>query len=227
MDLWVLRSLVDSALPGSGALSAAIVDGADVPVADRQRLATRLGLPEVVFVDDASSHAVRVFTPKRERPFAGYPLMATAWLLDDVGHSNGIMHVPAGRVTVRRSAPAEVTMHYPVAWQVYRTYEEFASVEELEELPSWTDATVRWAWESRAAGTVRARFTIPDHPPAEGVSVGIAATLAVEVGLPLILRLGNNALCFAAPRSDGTVEVRGTVLLERVESISGHAVSTP
>ena len=48
----------------------------------RQKIvATDLGFSETVFVDDPETGELRIFTPTTELPFAGHPLVGTAWLL--------------------------------------------------------------------------------------------------------------------------------------------------
>ena len=74
--------------------------GAAVPPERRQAVAADLGLSETVFVDDAGSGTIRIFTPAEELDFAGHPSVGTAWLLGDV-HA---LRPPAGEVPVRRDA---------------------------------------------------------------------------------------------------------------------------
>ena len=74
------------------------LDGAAVPPERRQAVAADLGLSETVFVDDAGSGRVRIFTPAEELDFAGHPSVGTAWLLGDIR----FLRPPAGEVAVRR-----------------------------------------------------------------------------------------------------------------------------
>src|SRR5690242_19829802 len=58
-------------------------DGAAFPdQASRQALARELGLSETVFVDDPQDGDVDIYTPGLRLPFAGYPLIGVAWLLE-------------------------------------------------------------------------------------------------------------------------------------------------
>lgn len=52
-----------------------------------QEIAADLGFSETVFVDRQPGEVpvVRIFTPAMELPFAGHPLVGTAWLLDVLG----------------------------------------------------------------------------------------------------------------------------------------------
>src|SRR3954447_23151132 len=83
---------------GSGGNALAVfLDGAEVPLDRRQAVAADLGLSETVFVDDARTGAIRIFTPAEELDFAGHPSVGTAWLLDV-----DTLRPPAGDVPVRR-----------------------------------------------------------------------------------------------------------------------------
>ena len=52
-----------------------------------QAIAAELGFSETVFVDwpEGASPFVRIFTPGGELPFAGHPLVGTAWVLNTMG----------------------------------------------------------------------------------------------------------------------------------------------
>ena len=70
-----------------------------------QEVATDLGFSETVFADwrdDARPAQLRIFTPAAEIPFAGHPLVGTAWVYAMVGPGGpGVMECPAGVVTYR------------------------------------------------------------------------------------------------------------------------------
>lgn len=76
--------------------------------ADMQAIATDLGFSESVFIDWCDSDAnpsVRIFTPVSELPFAGHPLVGSAWLLDALGpgmpgsRSTGLIETGVGTVS--------------------------------------------------------------------------------------------------------------------------------
>src|SRR3712207_2403526 len=84
-----------------GNLLGVFLDGSAVSPGERQRTAAALGFSETVFVDDAVRGAVRIFTPGAELPFAGHPLVGTAWLLAQEGPGATVLRPPAGEVPVR------------------------------------------------------------------------------------------------------------------------------
>ena len=52
-----------------------------------QTIASELGFSETVFIDwmDGGTPHVRIFTPAIEMPFAGHPLVGSAWVLESLG----------------------------------------------------------------------------------------------------------------------------------------------
>lgn len=71
-----------------------------------QRIATDLGFSETVYVDWADPTTVpflRIFTPGSELPFAGHPLVGTAWIMSELGPSAGsTLECGIGEVAYRR-----------------------------------------------------------------------------------------------------------------------------
>ena len=64
---------------------AVLLDAEHLDTADMQAIAQEFNHPETVFVSAASDPAhrarIRIFTPRRELPFAGHPTVGTAVLL--------------------------------------------------------------------------------------------------------------------------------------------------
>ncbi|NNC93151.1 MAG: PhzF family phenazine biosynthesis protein [Acidimicrobiia bacterium] len=75
--------------------------GLDAP--SMQRIASDLGFSETVFIswppDDIPR--LRIFTPAAELPFAGHPLVGTAWVLNHLGPGAATMQIQIGEVTVQ------------------------------------------------------------------------------------------------------------------------------
>lgn len=99
--------------PLSGNPLAVVMDSADLNTKDMQSIAAEFNLSETVFVrpPERNSHKaeLRIFTPKRELPFAGHPTIGTAILLaalDDLGVGEGVSFDVQEKLGV---IPCEVT----------------------------------------------------------------------------------------------------------------------
>ena len=192
-----------------------ILDGASVPAAARQRVAADLGFSETVFVDDAASGALRIFTPAVELPLAGHPLVGTAWLLAHTGAAVDTLRPPAGDVPTW--AEGELT------WIRART--EWATLYDVAQLPAPADVdafsvpggdamVAVWAWDDEAAGRVRARVFPNGIGIEEDEATGAAALqLGALIGRDIVIRQGAGAELHARPGADGAVAVGGRVAL--------------
>ncbi|NYE40458.1 PhzF family phenazine biosynthesis protein [Streptomyces fulvorobeus] len=188
-------------------------EGAAYPdEASRQKLARTLGFSETVFVDDPERGRVDIYTPGTRLPFAGHPLVGTAWLLD-----LEVLELPVGDVFARQDGEFTWISARP-EWVPPRTLERYASAAQVEALtgpPPGEGWLYVWAWEDEAAGRVRARaFPRRGDGIAEDEATGAAALLlSSALGRALNIRQGRGSQILAAPAPDGTVEVGGRVLL--------------
>jgi predicted PhzF superfamily epimerase YddE/YHI9 len=216
--LHVLRVFVGDGGAGGNPLGV-FLDGGEVPEDDRQGIATDLGFSETVFVEDSEQGRLRIFTPKEELPFAGHPLVGTAWLLASEGFDVPTLRPPAGEVPVRVEGDVTFIAGRP-EWAPPFEHIELASpagVEALTGPPDGHDLVGVWAWEDEEAGYVRARvFPVRlgiDEDEATGAH---AVRLAARLGQTIIIRQGEGSLIFADPQPDGTVEIGGRTELVEV-----------
>lgn len=95
--------------PMSGNPLGVVLDAEDWPEERMQALAAELGLSETVFVlqphDPGHAARLRIFTPARELPMAGHPVVGTAWVLATSGRmgSRGLLETGVGPLEVRVS----------------------------------------------------------------------------------------------------------------------------
>ncbi len=215
--LHVLRVFVGDGGAGGNPL-AVFLDGGEVPEGERQGVAADLGFSETVFVEDPDQGRLRIFTPKEELPFAGHPLVGTAWLLASEGFEVPALRPPAGEVLVRTEDGLTFICGKP-EWAPPFEHIELGSPCEVEARAGPPEAPPPpgvWAWEDEEAGYVHARvFPVRlgiDEDEATGAH---AVRLAARLKREITIRQGEGSLIFADPRPDETVEIGGhTELVE-------------
>ncbi|MGB3683733.1 MAG: PhzF family phenazine biosynthesis protein [Rubrobacteraceae bacterium] len=212
-ELHVLKVFVGDEGAGGNPLGV-FLDGGDVPEAERQRVAADLGFSETVFVDDPETGELRIFTPETELPFAGHPLVGTAWLLAKKRSEVAALRPPAGEVSARLDGEVAFITGRP-EWAPPFEHVELespAAVELLEGPPEGHDLVGVWAWEDEPAGYLRARVFVPLFGIDEDEATGAhAVRLAARLGREVLIRQGVGSLISARPNEDGTVEIGGLV----------------
>ncbi|WP_326583260.1 PhzF family phenazine biosynthesis protein [Streptomyces sp. NBC_00481] len=194
--------------------------------AERQEFAAKLGFSETVFVDDPERGVIDIYTPSLRLPFAGYPCVGAAWLLDVPE-----LVTPAGVVGARLDGEFSWIEAMP-EWAPPRTFRQYASAAEVDDLrvpepgersemgvppdEVW-GGIYAWAWEDEAAGRVRARaFPGRGDGIDEDEATGAAALqLTAQLGRALNITQGTGSQILTAPQPHGWVEVGGRVFLER------------
>lgn len=205
---------------GCGNPLGVFLDGGEVPAERRQAVAHELGFSETVFVDDRVGATCRIFTPGLELPFAGHPMVGTAWLLIREGESAPVLRPPAGEIEVRRED--ELTFvaaraEWSPPWEL-RHLDAPAAVDALEEpAPEQGSLPYFWAWEDEAAGIVRSRcFSLEDGIGEDEATGSAAIVLCAELGRQLTIHQGEGSLLYARALGEGRAEVGGRVVLDEV-----------
>ncbi|MFC9929870.1 PhzF family phenazine biosynthesis protein [Streptomyces sp. NPDC127190] len=193
---------------------------------DRQALAAKLGFSETVFVDDPERGVIDIYTPGVRLPFAGYPCVGAAWLLDVPE-----LVTPAGVVGARLDGEFS-WIEARAEWVPPRTLRQYATAAEVDALqvpppgersemgvpPDEVWGRIyAWAWEDEAAGRVRARgFPGRGDGVEEDEATGAAALLLTDrLGRALNITQGKGSQLLTAPQPHGWVEIGGRVVLER------------
>ena len=215
--LHVLRVFTDER-GEHGNLLGVFLDGGEVSRTERQSISAELGFSETVFVDDADRGEIQIFTPAAEIPFAGHPVVGTAWLLAEARRPVEVLRPPPGEVPVRRQGPvtfAEAHAEWCPDFD-YIQQPDAAAIEALDPGAAQGD-DFHWAWIDREAGTIRARGFYPGWGIPEDEATGSAVlALAVALDRPIEARQGVGSLIRARSLGEGRGEVGGTVsLVER------------
>ncbi len=213
-ELHVLKVFVGEDGTGGNPLGV-FLDGFAVRESVRQEVAARLGFSETVFVDDVERGEVRIFTPAAELPFAGHPLVGTAWLLVREGFEVPTLRPPAGEVSVRKEGEAVFVTGQP-EWAPAFDHVELASPEKVDALagpPGGRDLVGVWAWEDKEAGRVRVRVFVPQLGVEEDEATGAyAVRLCALLGQEISIRQGEGSRILARPSLSGAVEFGGHVV---------------
>jgi predicted PhzF superfamily epimerase YddE/YHI9 len=217
-ELHVLRVFCDPEGGGGNPLGV-FLDGGEVAEGDRQAFAADLGFSETVFVEDAGTGELRIFTPAEELAFAGHPLVGSAWLLARERETVDRLRPPAGEVPVRREAETTFIAGRP-EWAPGFEFVQVGSPDEVDRLegpPPGKDMAGVWAWLDEQAGVVRERVFAADVGIPEDEATGAAAVLlGAQLARPLDIRQGKGSRIVATPLENGMVEIGGLVELDGV-----------
>jgi predicted PhzF superfamily epimerase YddE/YHI9 len=195
------------------------LEGAEVPGSERQAAAAAIGFSETVFVDEAATGKVRIFTPTVELPFAGHPLVGTGWLLARERQPVSVLRPPAGEVHTRLEGDLAVVAGRPEWAPPFRWFElgSPAEVEALGGAPEGHDLAGAYAWAGD--GVVRARVFPARFGIDEDEATGAAALLlGALLDRDFELRQGRGSVIAVHPRQDGLVEIGGRVRLDEVRA---------
>ncbi len=192
------------------------LDGDAVAGESRQEVAADLAFSETVFVDDPERGEIEVFTPQVEIPFAGHPMVGTAWLLERERGAVSVLRPPAGEVPVRVTEEWTYAAGRP-DWTPPFQFIELDSpsaVEALEGPPRSGVEVGMWAWIDEEAGVIRERvFAEPFGIPEDEATGAAAIALTARLGRPLDIRQGRGSRIVTRPLDDGMVEIAGRVVL--------------
>lgn len=221
-ELHVLRVFCDAEWSFGNPLGV-FLDGAEVPEERRQGVAAELGFSETVFVDDAASGRIRIFTPGYELPFAGHPTVGTAWLLAKEREPVTVLRPPAGEVEVRVDGGrtfVAARAEWSPDWKLIEMSDALA-VEEATGPPEGESLAYLWAWVDEPEGTVRSRCFSLDDGIGEDEATGSAAiVLATALDREIEIRQGRGSRLDARALGEGRAEVGGRVVLDEVREFA-------
>jgi len=221
----VLRVFTGASGSGGNAL-AIFCEGSAAPAGERQAVAADLGFSETVFVDDLSTGLVAIFTPTLELPFAGHPLVGTAWLLDSQGTPLDTLRPPAGDVPARVERGRAYVAARP-EWAPPFEWVELGSPEEVDALagpPGGHDLI--GAYARLGEGRVRARVFPLRLGIVEDEATGAAAVrLGALLGGRFTIEQGRGSVIEVRTRDDGFVEIGGRTVLDEVRDYSASGVT--
>lgn len=127
----------------------AVVLGADLLTDDEmQKIATWMNLSETTFVQSShkADYRLRIFTPKRELPFAGHPSVGSAYALREAnarygGKKSLVQECGAGLVPIRVGDNGEIFIRVPTP-EILATIVDQAALRAAMGNHSWADPVV-------------------------------------------------------------------------------------
>jgi predicted PhzF superfamily epimerase YddE/YHI9 len=208
---------------GGGNPLGVFLEGKSVPADRRQGVAADLAFSETVFVDDAERGEIRIYTPAVEIPFAGHPVVGTAWLLERERGGVPVLRPPAGEVPVRSDGEWTYAAGRP-EWAPEFEFVQLGSPADVDALDGSprSDAEVgMWAWIDEDRGVLRERvFAEPFGIPEDEATGAAAVALSARLGRPLDIRQGKGSRIVTRLLDDGMVELAGRVALTEVRDYS-------
>lgn len=218
--LHILRVFCDDR-ERAGNLLGVFPDGGAVPAAQRQEIARQLGFSETVFVLDLDTASLEIYTPARELPFAGHPLVGTAWLLGADNPDLSVLRPPAGEVRIEvheRLVWVHARAEYSPHWDSVRL-DTAESVLELKGPPGDLGHVQAWAWQDEEAGVVRARvfaeqYGVPEDPATGSAAIVLCAALGRELRI-IQGQAGMESEIRVRPLADGWFALGGRVVVDR------------
>jgi predicted PhzF superfamily epimerase YddE/YHI9 len=213
--LHVLRVFVGDDNAG-GNLLGVFLDGGQVPPPSRQQVARALGFSETVFVDEASTGELRIFSPAVELPFAGHPLVGTGWLLARERAPVDVLNPPAATVPIWERGGFTWIRARPEDAPAFDLVEleDAAAVDRYPVPEQGNEMLAVWAWRDEGRGEVRARVFVGAVGVTEDEASGAAAVgLVAHLGRSVRIHQGEGSLLLAHPGEGGTVDVGGRVEL--------------
>ncbi|OCB29425.1 hypothetical protein A9X02_28210 [Mycobacterium malmoense] len=226
IDVTVLRVFTDR--DGNFGNPLGVVDAGQVEPGDRQRLATRLGYSETVFVDlpapgSTTAHAT-IYTPLVQIAFAGHPTVGASWWLREQGTPINTLQVTAGIVQVGYAADS-TSISARSEWAPEVALQEFDSADDLlaADPGDFPDDTAHylWAWTDRNAGSLRARMFAANLGVPEDEATGSAAMRITDyLSRDLHITQGKGSIIETTWNAEGWVGVAGRVVNDGVTHLN-------
>lgn len=225
-EIHVVRVFTDEQ-GGHGNPLGVVLESSGLSDERRQAIARELGFSETVFVDDVERAQLRIFTPDRELPLAGHPLVGTSWLLSQVTgrQVETLRPLRASNVDTWSDATGVTWVRARIAdappWRLV----QMQTPGEVDSLPfpppPEHDGCEFWAWQDEPEGRVRARFFAPSYGVPEDEATGSGALRLVELlQRPIVVHQGQGSVIHARPAAqEGRAEIGGRVVSDGTRSV--------
>lgn len=222
----VVRVFVDNNRNFGSLISIVLDEDGQISPDKRQELTKHLGFSETVFINNLKNADVSIYSLQGEIPFAGTPLVGTAWFIEKT------LGKQIDKV-ISRSKPIKIVHDEDLLWVAAGdtstlpdwNLEQLKSPKEVEKIDASSrpanDHSYVWAWidQSSKNARVRARTFAPgwDIPEEEANGSG-SMLLSATTGRSLIIHHGKGSIIRAKSGSTG-IAVGGLVKQDPTMSI--------
>jgi len=221
----ILDVFVDDEGNFGGGLGVILDESRSISDAQRKLVTKQLGYEETIFINNIKANEVSIYTPEREIPFAGQPMVGAAWLLSQLqGKPPSEIRCLSGNIVTWQSSGLtwiRANLGVMPAWNI----KQLPTVDAVDRL-AISDAgslphTFAWAWASEREGLVRARtFAVDWGIPAEVQTNGSGSMLLASlVKRDIQIKHGLGSTIYAKSENGHFAAVGGRVVKWQVLDI--------
>lgn len=184
---------------------------------ERQKVASKTGFSETVFVNNLTSASIRIYNPQDEVAFAGHAVVGTAWLFLQKLPGKPVASIQCGKESIQCWPENDLTwINAPLTLMPPWELKHLEPPTEIDALTAKKarhyDHTMVWAWLDETAGTIRARTFAPAWGISEDEANGSGSMLlATELKREITIYHGKGSVIHARPSSLGFAEIGGLV----------------
>lgn len=182
--------------------------------AQRQDMAVKSGLSEIVFINNLAGNDISIFSPTREIPFAGHAVAGTAFFLDSQKNEKCEKISSMGtEITVSHEGKI-VWVRGELSTMPKWNFRKLESPKDVDEITIMESALLEhcvvWSWIDEKASTIRARTFASDWLILEDEANGSGSMLlAHDLSREIKVYHGKGSLIYARPFDAKCAEVGG------------------
>jgi len=187
-----------------------------ISASNRQKMATKIGFSEAVFINNLAKGSVSIFNPHEEVQFAGHALVGAAWFIRNY-LGKPIKNLMCAGLSISTWQEKDLTWIRALKdklppWHLVQL-DKNKEIENLSVKDNpYQEHTLMWSWIDKDKGLIRARTFAPDWGIPEDEANGSGSMkLATMLEQPIEILHGLGSIIYAKPFKNGLVDVGGRV----------------